>query len=298
MIRSHLLQGVRNRMLALRSRFFGGRAVAAILLYHRVIDCPEHPYGMCVSPRNFEEHLALLSANYRVVPLPSLFSQAPTDRPLVAVTFDDGYADNLENALPLLEAHQIPATFFVTTSCLEPGSRYWWDELARYPDWKRLHGHFMKMGASSWATELQRLGSPGGEVKPPYDCALLDRDRVAEMSRHPLVEIGGHTVTHSALPWLPRPSQREELKRSKAALEELTGQPQTCFSYPFGAWSRVTQQEVAAAGYSLACVAESDAVRSGSDRLCLPRIVVEDVSAPVLDRVLGGLLCPKESRGA
>lgn len=111
------------------SRF---RHRAVILAYHRVADLDSDPYGLCVTPRYFDEQLDALRKYANPVSLDEL-ARGLTGRTLpkraVAVTFDDGYADNLHNAKPLLARHEVPATVFaVSGNC---GREFWWDELNR-----------------------------------------------------------------------------------------------------------------------------------------------------------------------
>src|SRR5207245_611648 len=101
--------------------------------YHRVEDLPSDPQRMCVGPDQFDEHLAVLRTRFRPASLSSAVEatrKGDLDRD-VAVTFDDGYADNLLNAKPLLETHGIPATVFVTTDYIDSKREFWWDELER-----------------------------------------------------------------------------------------------------------------------------------------------------------------------
>jgi peptidoglycan/xylan/chitin deacetylase (PgdA/CDA1 family) len=103
-----------------------------ILMYHRVNDADSDPWGLCVQPNHFAEHLEVLRKE--VVPL-SLqgFVRAHQERKLphraVAITFDDGYADNLSNAKPILERFEMPATLFVTSGYIGSKREFWWDEL-------------------------------------------------------------------------------------------------------------------------------------------------------------------------
>jgi peptidoglycan/xylan/chitin deacetylase (PgdA/CDA1 family) len=121
-----LSPGVRLR------RRLRGRAVGLILCYHRVAQDRPDPWELCVSPQHFAEHLEVISAVGRPVPLPELTADAKEhDRPLVAVTFDDGYADNLHAAKPLLEAADVPATVFVVSGAVGQAREFWWDELER-----------------------------------------------------------------------------------------------------------------------------------------------------------------------
>lgn len=103
-----------------------------ILLYHRVAEVTADPWAMCVTPSHFAEHLEVLRKHTRPIPLQHFASgaqQPPASA--VAVTFDDGYVDNLLHATPLLERYEVPATAFVTTGRLDQDAEYWWDELER-----------------------------------------------------------------------------------------------------------------------------------------------------------------------
>jgi peptidoglycan/xylan/chitin deacetylase (PgdA/CDA1 family) len=115
---------------ALRRGLFG---TSLILLYHRVADLPSDPFFLSVTPRHFAEHLEVLRAVGTPVTLADL-DRWRTDgrlpRRCIALTFDDGYADNLEHAKPLLERFDVPATVFVASGYLGSEHGFWWDELA------------------------------------------------------------------------------------------------------------------------------------------------------------------------
>jgi glycosyltransferase involved in cell wall biosynthesis/peptidoglycan/xylan/chitin deacetylase (PgdA/CDA1 family)/SAM-dependent methyltransferase len=101
-----------------------------ILMYHRVIDVESDPWALCVSPENFEQHLKFLSGFADIIPLSELPAAIGHSRRLpVAITFDDGYADNILFARPLLEKFGAPATVFVISGYLDRPREFWWDEL-------------------------------------------------------------------------------------------------------------------------------------------------------------------------
>jgi peptidoglycan/xylan/chitin deacetylase (PgdA/CDA1 family) len=105
-----------------------------VLVYHRVADQVVDPWNLAISPRHFAEHLDILRRSFRPAPLDDLVrrARAGTLRAReVAVTFDDGYADNLRAAKPLLERYGIPATVFITTGALSDPTTLWWDALQR-----------------------------------------------------------------------------------------------------------------------------------------------------------------------
>jgi peptidoglycan/xylan/chitin deacetylase (PgdA/CDA1 family) len=114
-------------------RWFRSRVTAGglVLGYHRVALDTDDPYRLCVRPRHFEEQMAVLHALTNPIHLSELLAAQKSGgvlRRAIVVTFDDGYLDNLENALPVLNAYSIPATFFIVTGNL--GKPFWWDELA------------------------------------------------------------------------------------------------------------------------------------------------------------------------
>ena len=111
-------------------------AACLVLMYHRVAAPATDPWKLCVSPARLAEHLDVLRAHAEVVPLSGLVEAADAlgtgaaARPTVALTFDDGYVDNLLVAKPLLETSGLPATVFVATGYLGGERQFWWDELA------------------------------------------------------------------------------------------------------------------------------------------------------------------------
>src|SRR5262245_47936593 len=103
-----------------------------LLMYHRIAEPQIDPWGMCVSADRFAQHLEVLASQATIVPLADLAAGCVSAAPRTAVvTFDDGYADNLYEAKPLLERFAAPATIFVATAPLEHPREFWWDELER-----------------------------------------------------------------------------------------------------------------------------------------------------------------------
>jgi peptidoglycan/xylan/chitin deacetylase (PgdA/CDA1 family) len=112
---------------------FRSERKALVLCYHKIHESCSDP-RLCVTPSHFAEHLEVLRQHARLIRLQHL-SQALLDENLpdqsVVVTFDDGYADNLYNAKPLLERYGIPATVFVIAGYIGHNREFWWDELDR-----------------------------------------------------------------------------------------------------------------------------------------------------------------------
>ena len=98
-----------------------------VLLYHRVTTLISDPQLLAVSPDHFRAHLQFLKSNYTLVRFEEDWSKV--EKPAVAITFDDGYADNARETLPILEKLRVPATFFVSTGTIGTEHEFWWDEL-------------------------------------------------------------------------------------------------------------------------------------------------------------------------
>jgi peptidoglycan/xylan/chitin deacetylase (PgdA/CDA1 family) len=126
-----LRSAFRRAESALRAARMALRRRGVILLYHRVAAPLADPLLLCTSPAHFEEHLAVIQKEYTPVGLAELAAAAAAGRipeRAVAVTFDDGYADNLHAAAPLLARYGMRATVFVAGACLE-GNPFFYDEL-------------------------------------------------------------------------------------------------------------------------------------------------------------------------
>jgi len=151
-----------------------------ILMYHRVADVDTDPFSLCVTPRHFREHLEVLREFTRPRRLRDMANDLRRGKALggaVALTFDDGYSDNLHNARPLLERYDVPATIFLTTGQLGQRREFWWDELAR-----------MVLGRRAAADGAVRIGGQQVAVHLPplaFDAAIASRWRAWEAPRTP-----------------------------------------------------------------------------------------------------------------
>jgi peptidoglycan/xylan/chitin deacetylase (PgdA/CDA1 family) len=305
------LKRLRASARRLRSRLVDG---ALILGYHRVDDVSPDPYSLAVSPENFSEQLAFLRKQTYPIGLHTLVESLKTGkipRRAVVITFDDGYADNLYTAKPLLERYEVPATVFVATGYL--GGQFWWDRLDRIlpmpaalPEQLsvRLYGtvyrleaarHRLDESATAWRQRalawLHRLLLPlseqerrqvmqevqawaGATTHNGRDRKVLSPAEVLRLAQGSLVEIGAHSVSHPILAALPISEQKTEILQSKKYLEELLNQPVTSFSYPHGSLSDATVTAVREAGYACACTSLNDVVWNRSNCFQLPRFWV------------------------
>lgn len=195
-----------------------------ILMYHMISPARAGARfnGLRVSPERFEQQLHWLRQHgwhsCTLGELLELGEQAPEKS--VAITFDDGYADNLHAALPLLEKYDCRATLYLVV-----------DRMGR--DWsasKKAH---------------HDSGELGHEPK-------LTDDEVRVLLASGRIELASHTLTHPNLARLDEQQKRHELVESKRQLEARFGVPVTGFAYPFGIYSADDVRLVREAGYSSA----------------------------------------------
>jgi peptidoglycan/xylan/chitin deacetylase (PgdA/CDA1 family) len=270
-----------------------------ILVYHSVATVDSDPWDLHVSPENFSDHLEIIRRHYRPIDMQSLASCVVDGRipaRSVAVTFDDGYSNNLTAALPLLERHDVAATVFVTTGFLGSAEEMWWDALDRImlfsgdmaPTAERRNAYFeqwdllVRLPSDLRRTIIAEMAQENDEyLQARSTHRLLTDEELMALSGGRLIEIGAHTVTHPALAALPSRQQRDEIVASKKDIEERIGKPVHGFAYPYGQSGHFTQETVdlvATAGFSYACANMTGHVDRNSDRYRLPRLHVRNWS--------------------
>jgi peptidoglycan/xylan/chitin deacetylase (PgdA/CDA1 family) len=125
------MQRLRQAARYLKYRF---TSRALILMYHRVTELPNDPYLLAVTPKHFAQQMEVIRRHcfpMRLQQLVEALRDGKVPNRAVVITFDDGYADNLHQAKPLLERYEIPATVFVTAGQVGSRREFWWDELDR-----------------------------------------------------------------------------------------------------------------------------------------------------------------------
>lgn len=242
-------------------------------MYHRVLPASDPRFaseepGMVVTPDTFRQHLRELKALFTVLPLVEWIARRKNGKPLpsraCAVTFDDGWLDNYEYALPILEQEQVPATIFAVSGMIGTRREFWPNRLARVltthtqqlnhpslqwlrpfaenagvpsgsPDWiapiinscKRLSDEELTAHLDKSEAALMLTGSQSP--------SLLSWEQLREMQRSGLVDVGSHTCNHYRLVAnLNAQTMSREISESRKLLEEQLGKPVTLFCYPNG----------------------------------------------------------------
>jgi len=232
-----------NRFM--RALWAGGGVRVPIVTYHSISD--GSPGSL--QREKFLEQMDLIARRFTPVRLETVVDliegrvsrAAFGDRPPVVLTFDDGFVDNYELVLPVLERYGFPATLFVPT-----------DFLGRENFWEQQHYHI-----------------PRREI--------VSAEQLREMHRRGLT-LGAHTCSHPHLSELSDDAAEEEIARSRALLEDLIGEPVLTFAYPFGQvidWSPATAAIVEKLGFLCACSTVWGTVHRRGDRYRLSRIAPE-----------------------
>ena len=318
----HSVRGVYRGVRSLRNRLLNRiDPPLIVLLYHRVAELPSDPEMLAVSPGNFRRQLEYLREHFRIVRFEEDWSGLR--EPAVAITFDDGYADNLLEALPILEALEVPATFFVSTGRLGTSEEFWWHRLESLllrkgsfpPRFELKDSCFGRSWETSTLEQRRRLYSDLNlrllKVDPECQQAWLEQladwtgcpregeGRHRSMSREELralaasrwTTIGAHTVSHSALSALSEKQQRHEIFASRQELEDIIGQPVATFSYPFGRkrdYNRTSVRLCREAGFIKVASNFPGQVHRWTDRMQLPRHLVRNWDAKTFAAALEG----------
>ena len=280
----------------------GRRGRLLILIYHRVLPEPDPMRPDEVDAGKFEWQMKLMSESFKVMPL-SEACRALDDGALPAraacITFDDGYADNADIAVPILKKLGLHATFFIATGFLN-GGRMWNDtviEAIRMANGSGLD--LLDVGLGQWKiesmtqrsnaarnliyklrhlefdTRLEKVKAVelrvGGRLP---DTLMLTTEKLRYIADQGM-EIGAHTVNHPILTRLDNERAVEEIVESKSHLERMTGIPVNLFAYPNGKPDTDYDQRhvtmVKDSGFNAAVSTHWGAARAGNDLYQLPR---------------------------
>jgi peptidoglycan/xylan/chitin deacetylase (PgdA/CDA1 family) len=277
-----------------------------ILLWHSVDRTWAYPCPAEQGIRGLGQQLGWLQRVANVVPLEPSLQALASGQPLppraVALTFDDGYRDHLELAVPLLERLGMPATFFLVPGLLSREVQPWWEVLAwaftgsRKPrvQWDgedlptggmRGHRSFQRilptLRTRPRALTEQTVGELVHRLEPEGDPGeqdlFLDWDGARQLVRRGFT-VGSHSMYHAALRYEPADEQLRDLVESRRQLHARLGVEPTVVAYPYGQlahYSAETVQSSARAGYRYSVTVCAGLARRSTPRHEIPRLALE-----------------------
>jgi peptidoglycan/xylan/chitin deacetylase (PgdA/CDA1 family) len=289
-----------------------------VITYHRIASDPDNqpfdPGVIDASPEEFEEQIATLGRYFTLVGIEELLAYLDggpfPDNPAM-ITFDDGYRDCHDVALPILQRHAAKAVFFISTSYVSERRVFWWDRIGyvirharrdrvelSYPDRISLalqtapeiaRRRLLRLVKSHYALDLDRFldelcHAAGVAWSPEIERALADQlimdwDQIRALRRAGM-EIHSHTRTHRILQTITPAELESELRGARTDLEEQLGERISGVSYPVGhpinEYPEI-KAAVAAAGYSVGFSNQTGVTRLGRqlDPLDIRRISIE-----------------------
>lgn len=287
----------------------GDRARLTVLIFHRVLSAPDLLFPDEMHARRFDAVCGWLKSWFNVLPLDAAVAhlkRGTLPAGAACITFDDGYADNHDVALPILIQHGLSATFFIATGFLD-GGRMWNDsiiECVRQCSADELKLSTLGLGCHSIRTTEDRKTTIAnligqikylpiterveltekllrlGRVSPPQNL-MMTSDEVKAMRQNGM-QLGAHTLTHPILARLSDENARLEILGSKHYLEQLLGEPIGLFAYPNGKPAKDylprTVELVRESGFDAAVSTQKGVTSAGGDMLQIRRFTPWDKS--------------------
>ncbi len=263
--------------LITRNLNYSGRNT--IVMYHGIDTAGNNPFNSRHTPiRFFDKQIKFLKTHYKVVALSDFFTLSATEKNLCAITFDDGYLNNVTNALPVLEKHNTPATFFIT-GINETGYDILWADYVNIVNKictkeVTIDGEVFVNYGNGYVSRERKLSLIDVVKNEKCDYSFKERiyaafnpianfrqtesykeywqlisdEGLKKFSQSKLVTIGSHGYYHNNLGNIADEAAFDELRRSKKYLENLTQQPVTSIGYPDGSYSDAVSNYAASIG--------------------------------------------------
>ena len=269
-----------------------------------------------VSPENFVEQMTVLRESAEIVSVAEIAENVRRRRSpgrRVAITFDDGYASLLRDALPALTSSSFPAAVFVATEFVATQQPFFWDEIGELVTHLRRHegplelvvsGHrrlwmlsgederrhatavlqrlIQSLSLEERAAALDQLRDQAGRTALRSGDRPMTPDELKRLAASPGIEVGSHTRHHTSLRFQTPTTQARELSEAAEHLAGWLGDGERGFAYPFGVpgvdFDDTTKTLVRAQSHRYALANAPGLVGPSSDPYALPRLAVPDLS--------------------
>jgi len=291
------------------------QGAVTLLTYHSIIDQPLPFDDWCfLDSARFEQQLRYLSQHFRLVSMSEACAvlsgeqQAQGDKPLAVITFDDGYQNNFDIALPLLEKYQAPAMIYLVSDLIASERNFWFTRLLQalsvsqaselrwghqgnersYPltnsedkarSCAQLQAALKALPSESIIEAVEEIEKRLGvetqdSVEPGSPFRMLDQPSLDALHAHPLIEFGAHTHSHHILSRLDSRVKAQEINHSVDAVSALAGRRCEHFAFPNGAPQDYDQESIdllRAAGIKSAVTMSPGPARPGDNLLKINR---------------------------
>lgn len=318
---------------------FGG--LGAILMLHSVTAKPRHPDGfnrhLTVTPTFLDSVISGMAEDgYDFVSIDEAVDRIKSPvrgKRFAAITLDDGYRDNMLEALPVFEKHRTPFTIYIAPAMIDGGVDLWWETveeavLSRTRLYLNTAEGRVSLDCLSPAKKAESIvklrdylttdvseadqqavtreiaRAAGIDVPRLQRNRLLDWDQLRELSTHPLATIGAHTVSHRNLARLSEDEARREVREAVRIIESEIGIAPAHMAYPYGYAGAVGPREVALAreaGFRSAVTTRHGLIRRGhvNHLTALPRISLNGRFQKVahVRAMLSGITTPMANAG-
>ena len=246
-----------------------------VLLYHRINNTKNDYNRITVEEEYFRAHMSFLKENYKVITFEEMLSYEGEDD-AVTITFDDGFSDFYEKALPVLMEYEIPATVFITTGKLDTTTELWTTDILRmlFEDevkieelkielfrqrvilpiftieqraeaYRILRHILMQLGENARESVLDSIREQL-EIDPRgrNEYLFMSKKEVREIGNNPLITIGAHTVNHISMSRVDDMELLREVQDSIRDLESILERKIKYFAYPFGGKNEYSDKAV------------------------------------------------------
>jgi len=259
-----------------------------VLMYHRINDENIDNSVYTVSSKNFRDQIRYLKEAFTIVRFEEDWDAF--DKPNVVITFDDGYYDNYDVALKILEQEDVTATFFITTGNLDSKKLFWWDELALHIEVIKEHSglsvpelHLLLKNKNineqeEFFTKYRSYYGAIDEDTAEYYRFLTSKE-LYDFSQNRLITIGAHTINHPKLSILDKEEIMHELKGSQEVLEAIIKKEVTVAAYPFGGYMDYNKDVIEVCkkiGFKKAATTVECNNYSWTQQMKIPRYQIED----------------------
>ncbi len=302
-----------------------------VLMYHRVLPANADTFSadsICVRPETFARQMAFLRRHFRVLSIGELAEILEAGRDLPSrscvVTFDDGWRDNFEHALPILREQQVPAVIFVATDYIGGKDCFWQERLSRLMFLAARGGDESRalvertlgvagLGARAPADQRRIIreavdtlktrpqpeiatieervrASLGADAVNLGDDQFMDWDQVAALTRGTRVNVGSHGCSHTPLTRLAADHAAQELTEAGRRIAQSVGSPTESIGYPNGNYDDNVIRLTRAAGYRLGFTTDKGYLGDVRDPLKLPRINVHEGATRTMPDFLCAIL--------